>query len=499
MKKALTVLYSTLLFVIPTLGGISSAFAQGSADSVRITHTQEAGTLEKQRFIDRYDYVFMTKEPTKWMLKLYNNDFNFTNEFFYRASYDNLIGKLFPPLELAAEYKISPAISVSVGAKNGYRMQAYYDFSNTNARSLAIGKQRIIAFGELRWYHQLTRRIKQNLSANNFSGNYLGIRLNRNVNLREDDLQNTQILYGGGNDNKWNTDYFLEKFTQSIEVRYGIQRRFLKHGLIDFGVNAGVSSFERTTQKLIFKNGDNTIYRNENSFERVESIQVTSNPNRYEWYVNSNFRLGLAIGDFKKRQKAPLCEVLQCFEDESSMLKISWPSIQVGQNRQSALLSLAYEHKIGKSAFSVHNQLNYAFNATASQRPIGNGTIHTQNYQSSNVALVSEVRYYIRQAARIKRLNKGNNLSGLYVSTPLSLFLFNNKSRVTENNVSIDGKYHSLFSDIGLKVGFQQKLFNRGYIDLGLSANTAIISTPQKVRAGYEWNIRPTFGIGFAL
>ena len=122
---------------------------------------------------------------------------------------------------------------------------------------------------------------------------------------------------------------------------------------------------------------------------------MTSNPNRYEWYVNSNFRLGLAIGDFKKRQKAPLCEVLQCFEDESSMLKISWPSIQVGQNRQSALLSLAYEHKIGKSAFSVHNQLNYAFNATTSQRPIGNGTIHTQNYQSSNVALVSEVRYYI--------------------------------------------------------------------------------------------------------
>ena len=116
MKKPILLLYSTL-FVIPIIGGISTAFAQ--VDSVRITHTQEAGTLEKKRFIDRYDYVFMTKEPTKWMLKLYNNDFNFTEELFYRISYDNLVGKLFPPLELAAEYKLSPAFSVSVGAKNG--------------------------------------------------------------------------------------------------------------------------------------------------------------------------------------------------------------------------------------------------------------------------------------------------------------------------------------------------------------------------------------------
>lgn len=207
----------------------------------------------------------------------------------------------------------------------------------------------------------------------------------------------------------------------------------------------------------------------------------------------------MAIGDFKKRQKAPLCDVLQCFEDESSMFKISWPSIQIGQTNQSALLSLAYEHKIGKSAFSVNNQINYAYRANKTQSPAVNGVIRTRNYWSSNLALVSEVRYYVRQAARIRRLNKGNNLSGLYLSTPLSIYLINSKDRVTDNNVSTSGKYYSLFSDVGLKVGFQQKLFNKGYIDLGLSANTAIVSRPQKVRSGYEWNVRPTFGIGFAL
>jgi hypothetical protein len=495
MKKALLFLYSTLCTLTFTL---SPLWGQGGVDSVRITHTQEAGTLEKQRFIDRYDYVFMTKEPTKWMLKLYNNDFNFTEELFYRISYDNLVGKLFPPLELAAEYKLSPAFSVSVGAKNGSRAIAYYDSNIPYVGSGTFGKKSIVAFGELRWFYQLANRVKRNLSANNFSGNYIGVRFSRNIHQNENEFQSARVLYSN-RENKWTTDYYFERFSKNIEVRYGVQRRFLKHGLIDFGINVGVTNYKSVNQKIFFKDGDNTIYPNGFGFDRIESVEVTPNSNRNEWYINSNFRLGLAIGDFKKRQKAPLCDVLQCFEDESSMFKISWPSIQIGQTNQSALLSLAYEHKIGKSAFSVNNQINYAYRANKTQSPAVNGVIRTRNYWSSNLALVSEVRYYVRQAARIRRLNKGNNLSGLYLSTPLSIYLINSKDRVTDNNVSTSGKYYSLFSDVGLKVGFQQKLFNKGYIDLGLSANTAIVSRPQKVRSGYEWNVRPTFGIGFAL
>ena len=494
MKKLLFFLYST--FCIAWATPSHSTFAQ--IDSVRITHTQETGTLEKQRFIDRYDYVFMTKEPTKWMVKLYNNDFNFTEELFYRISYDNLVGKLFPPLELAAEYKLSPAFSVSVGAKNGSRAIAYYDSNVPYVGSSTFGKKSIVVFGELRWFYQLAGRIRQKLSANNFSGNYIGVRFSRNAHQDENEFQSVRVLFGNM-DRKWNTDYFFERFNKNVEVRYGVQRRFLKHGLIDFGINVGVTNYKSVNQKIFFKDGDNTIYPNSFGFDRIESFVATENPNRNDWYINSNFRLGLAIGDFKKRQKAPLCDVLQCFEDESSLIKLSWPSIQIAQTNQSALLSLAYEHKIGKSAFSVNNQINYAYRANKTQSPAVNGVIRTRNYQSSNLALVSEVRYYVRQAARIRRLNKGNNLSGLYLSTPLSIYLINNKERITENNVLTSGKYHSLFSDIGLKVGFQQKLFNKGYIDLGLAANTAIVSTPQKVRAGYEWNVRPTFCIGFAL
>lgn len=46
---------------------IDIGFAQ---DTTRIVFSQEADTLVKQRFIDRYENIFMTKVPTRHMLKL---------------------------------------------------------------------------------------------------------------------------------------------------------------------------------------------------------------------------------------------------------------------------------------------------------------------------------------------------------------------------------------------------------------------------------------------
>lgn len=494
MKKLLFFLYSTFCIAWATPSHLT--FAQ--TGSVRITHTQETGTLENQRFIDQYDYVFMTKEPTKWMVKLYNNDFNFTQELFYTDTYDNIIEKMFTPLELAAEFKLSPAFSVSIGTKNGSRAIAYYDSNVPYVGSRTFGNKSVVIFGELRWFYQLANRVKQNLSANNFSGNYIGVRFSRNAHQDETEFQSAKVLFDNI-DKKWTTDYYFERFSKNIEVRYGVQRRFLKHGLIDFGINVGVTNYKSVNQKIFFINGDNTIYPNSSGFDRIESVEATENPNRNNWYINSNFRLGLAIGDFKKREQAPLCDVLHCFEDESSMFKIIWPSIQIAQTNQSALLSLAYEHKIGKSAFSINNQLNYAFLATKSQYPTVNGVIDTRNYQSSNVGFVSEIRYYFRQASRIKRLSKGNNLSGWYVSTPLSIYHTGKKDRIAINLISSSGSSKNLLSDIGLKIGFQQKLFSKGYIDLGLVINHVIFSSRHKVCSCYQWNVRPTFGIGFAL
>ena len=211
MKKALTVLYSTfcilhrsggpvdILFVILTLGGISSAFAQESSDSVRITHTQEAGTLEKQRFIDRYDYVFMTKEPTRWMLKI---DGNFNNllssEVFQRGFLKRVID-----FRLGIEHKLNSSFSLALDVTRNnispFTANGLLDYSK-----IYNSRKHWVTSAELRWYYDMASRIRQGKSSNNFSGNYLSLKY-------EKAWQNYQSVITGliGSNGKWNTDYVL--------------------------------------------------------------------------------------------------------------------------------------------------------------------------------------------------------------------------------------------------------------------------------------------------
>ena len=81
--KTLKLLFAIQIFVILTTGRI---FAQ--TDSLRFS--QESGTLQKQRFIDQYDYVFMTKEPTKWIIKMTATDI--AGSSFRDASGSGLLG-----------------------------------------------------------------------------------------------------------------------------------------------------------------------------------------------------------------------------------------------------------------------------------------------------------------------------------------------------------------------------------------------------------------------
>lgn len=59
MKKLSSILFLFFAF--------ESLHAQ---DSLRITYSQEQDTIVRQRFIDQYENVFMTKIPTRHMLKL---------------------------------------------------------------------------------------------------------------------------------------------------------------------------------------------------------------------------------------------------------------------------------------------------------------------------------------------------------------------------------------------------------------------------------------------
>ena len=447
-------------------------WAQGGSDSLR--YSQENGTLEKQRFIDQYDYVFMTKEPTKWMLKVMSQPFySPTNNLFSRFRPAAL-----SPFWLNFERKITPSFSVQLGATYFIRMSSitsidgksvsalpYYDFDNANRRT-TLGDVGIF-FGSVegRWYYNLAKRVKEGKSANNFSGNYFGFRLEKafNPNLSQN---STELTSANG---KYNTDYVFEQFNQRLTLAYGIQRRFLGHGLIDFGLQLSQSSFQEVGNQLTFLDGDNSVFdRNNPKPNFWGNIQNNWSDlgKRREWQLRTELRFGMAIGDFKKTKKRPLCDVLKCYEEQQSLWKFSWPQITLGPREQSLVSSIAYERRIGNSAFSINTQLDFQLMHGAYQNVFYQGA--SGNLNLSKVYLLASIqpRFYFTQSRRIKQYGTGHNLSGWYVAGSVNVIIEND---VVAFNNSTSQKFQ--FNRFGLKpaLGFQQQLFQNGYVDFSVS------------------------------
>ncbi|MCA0233315.1 MAG: hypothetical protein LCH91_22805 [Bacteroidetes bacterium] len=457
MKKALTVLYSTLLFVIPTVGGISTAFAQGSADSVRITHTQEAGTLEKQRFIDRYDYVFMTKEPTKWMLKI---DGNFNNllssEVFQRGYLKRVID-----FRLGIEHKLNSSFSLALDVTRNnispFTANGLLDYSK-----IYNSRKHWVTSAELRWYYDMASRIRQGKSSNNFSGNYLSLKY-------EKAWQNYQSVVTGliGSNGKWNTDYVSYYYQSQISLNYGIQRRFFRYGLIDFSVALNRNTDHQIHRKLIFLDGDNSVKQPVDWNNIQESI--TSEP-QHNWSINTNFKIGVALADFKKMTKVPACDVFQCLEDESSLWKLHWPRISLSTSTQTFYASIGYEQKIAKSAFSINGYFNFLTSNSAQKNTQMYDDITKthffSDYRNSSISsyLYIQPRWYFSMNRQIRMGKSGNNLSGIYTGINNVFWGMYSISKNERSRNII--KYPPTFINTGLLLGYQRKLFKNGFIDL---------------------------------
>lgn len=470
MKKLLFFLYSA--FCIAWATPSHSTFAQ--VDSSRITHTQETGTLEKQRFIDRYDYVFMTKEPTKWMLKGYAIRT-------VRANNYDLISndRISTPFEVAFERKLTPDFSVSFGGIPQVAAARLISSNPTTEYSGRISSNLTIkAFTELRWYYNLNQRIKEGKSANNFSGNYLSVRVKKN-------FINPQTLFRGYSfssiNGKFITDKMYEANHSQIGLAYGLQRRFLRNGLIDFSLNLNRVAFFHAHQQITLKSSSGA------SLPSVESYNWEINKANY-WQLHTEMRLGLAIGDFTRSSKQPLCDVLKCYENEKQLWKFTWPSIRLAAKEQSFASSVAFERKILNSSFSINAQIDgYFFNQSITPP----GSISNKSQQ---LELWSSLqgRYYFLQKYRLAKHDGGSNLSGLYGA--LSLF------NITERtSINIQHFYLNSF-ELGPTLGFQQKIFNRGYIDYHFSFSKSIDESRNYPRSvAGEFTFRPSFKLGFAL
>ena len=458
-------------------------------DSLRFA--QDTGRVEKQRFMDTYDYFFMTKEPTKWMLKLTNDGQSFNG---------------FSPFWLRFEKKITPALSVQFGVSptiapvyNNNQLGGYLVGKSVMLTPIigsGIGlnsKLKLATTGEVRWYYDLKKRIAAGESVNNFSANYFSLRYNNVHGV--DDVRlfpnNFLVSYDG---KQWKTNYDFSQIQNQITLQYGIQRRFLRFGLIDFSVGLSRTSSQSYNRKVVFKDGDNSI-KPPNTFKYDFTSTWTANNPDVNWQLGTNLRLGLAFGDFKKSQKRPLCDVLQCYESEKSLFKVSWPNISLGFRSQFLSGALAYERKLFNSAFSVSVMVEFMGSFAQNQRFQTTST-GSFNGNSSYMGIKSylQPRYYFTQARRIRKHNGGNNLSGLYGGTSVILSQYN--IQFGDNN---KGNLNNSRVGAGPTIGFQQKLFRNGFFDFQTSFTRNIVIGNSNFITNTPTELHISLNLGFAF
>ncbi len=180
--------------LIILFGFISELTPAEAQDTTKITYSLEMDTLVKQRFIDRYENVFMTKVPTRHMFKIGISQYYQANPFPLRDN--NLLNMT--SLQVGYEFKFLPAFSVA--------LSGHAPFYGTDL-PLKTSWEYTVFDGQLRWYFDMKKRIRSGKGANNFSGNYIALSY---------------------------TTAKTESYSNTIGLKWGFQRRFLNSGYIDF-------------------------------------------------------------------------------------------------------------------------------------------------------------------------------------------------------------------------------------------------------------------------
>ncbi|RRB12814.1 hypothetical protein [Larkinella knui] len=218
----------TLLFFL----NFYALYAQSSNDPT-ITYSQEEcqlTTSELQRFIC---YVTRANIEEKTLLKIGIRPNSLSPLFT-----DNKNVSLGLNLELVAEHKISPSFSVLAGLDYVPQYNSVRIYSNAKpgaGRTMRSFSNQVKARFGGRYYYAMARRIREGKTANNFSGNYVGLQVDRPVIY-----QYTQHDYDTPTGEPITTRNHIPLFRlnqPSVELTWGLQRRLWRLGYID--VSAG--------------------------------------------------------------------------------------------------------------------------------------------------------------------------------------------------------------------------------------------------------------------
>ncbi len=229
----------TLSFVLLTI-------AQTLSQKDTTIHQVTREPFEPPTFADASDYVFMKQVPTPHLFKigLFNpsnnrsaQGLNIDQGRTLRVDYEQKLGQAFS-INASLDFALESLITLDFGEGN--------TINSDDFRFNQIG----ISL-EPRYYLGMKHKIEKGLQADNLSGQYIGFA------VRYFGVQGLEDNYKAGDISTWfsnnawpNQDGFEANFV------FGIQRRILKYGYLDFQLGIGaihqqIISYSRTGENLL--------------------------------------------------------------------------------------------------------------------------------------------------------------------------------------------------------------------------------------------------------
>jgi hypothetical protein len=428
-------------------------------------------STKKQRFVDEHQYFFMTKEPSKWVIKAYFNELRSGYSYCEncRASRFTTEG---PNVTLAFERKISQANSIEIAAqtRNFLTIQA-----------------------ELRHYINMKERIKQGLAANNTSGSYFSIAAKQSV------LPYSKIYQSNFDNIKPEFPTWIDAPLEGpsfFQLNWGNQQWMANRTILDFSINAGLlrtRSYKENTSQL---------------------VKEVRNYTGISPFIASTLRYGMWFNDIKTKATTDKCEVLRCFDEEHSLLKINLSELfYLSKNSQQFKGNIAFEQKLGSSPFSInfdastfsfYSKRVYSTPSVQNLRADGAKSVFNQIDSKGTInSLMLQSRYYLWQKNRVASGNGVDNLTGLYAAAFVGFSQNKTQGGGFDRETSIIKTYNKNTKSyrLGASVGIQSRLSKRGFLDAGLmmgvTPRSAIFEQIYSDTKGLQ--VEPYLKIGYAI
>ena len=408
---------------------------------------KELNTLPSATFAKQKDFVFMQQVPTSSLWKLPLTRFVEKSTLALRPAAFPA-----PRSSVAYEQKLNQALSLNIGL--GFSIntieETLLEYAGLNV--------------EPRWYLGMRRRIKKGESANNLSGNYLGVQLSV---FQYQGFTDRLIIRGKLPTSLLASDPLPESTGAAALLNIGIQRRIIRRSYLDFSAGIGVSYHQNAELQL----------------DPLYGAVPTDLNEEWRPAFQAEIAFGLLLGKGKAEEQARHADF--GFYERQRLFKINLANlIRGGSNRfYSGSLTLACEQQLGNSPFSLQ------LDATGHYRGYYNQFAY---FVDIFFELGFEPRYYYKLSKGTRAGKSKNSLSSSYI-TLRSSFRFDSEELDQERFSS------SQFVFFTPAWGFQRRLFKRVYMGYQIGLGYGINVQKEFRESSNTVELRSDFKFGLAF